>query len=83
MTAAEVENGVFEGGPPRRLEDTLHLAKAGAHATMWRMLAVVLIGRAPLLLLACVQTFALIVRAYVPTEPILAGTYRLPDVRKS
>jgi hypothetical protein len=26
--------------------------------------------------------FALIVRAYVPTQPVLAGTYKLPDVER-
>jgi hypothetical protein len=28
------------------------------------------------------RAFALIVGAYVPTEPLLEGTYKLPDVQR-
>jgi hypothetical protein len=59
MTAAATEDGVFDGGPPLRLEHTLHFARRGAYGALRPAIAVLIAGWVPLALLACVQTFVL------------------------
>jgi hypothetical protein len=55
----QTENGAFDGGPQIKLERHLRLCGPGQSRIARRALIVVLVGWAPLILLAAIQSTAL------------------------